>query len=138
MLDFFKKKQEEFWKKYGKDDNAANELIGKELGLNEKVIELLEHKGIDRCPKSEWENNFPLMIFAYADYRVAPCGVVSLKERIDEYAKRNAFHLDKKKMEFSKKFEKFSIELEKELFSHIKIKPSDINDESTKEFVGKY
>jgi hypothetical protein len=137
-LDFFRKKQKEFWNKYGKDDNKANELIAKELELNEKVIFLLENKAIEHKPKEFWANNFELMVLAYSDCRVAPEGVVSMQQRIEEYAKRNLFHLDKEKAERSKKFEEFAKQLEKEIFSKLQIKPQDITKESVKKYIKEF
>ncbi len=133
-LEYFKKKQEEFWKKYGKDDNLANELIAKELGANDEIIYLLENKAIEHKPIEFWSDDLPLLILAYADCRVSPCGVVSMQERIEEYAHRNEFHKDKEKMENTKKFEEFSKLMESELFKKMKIKPEDINQESIKKY----
>ena len=134
-LDYFKKKQEEFWKKYGKDDNIANELIAKELGVNDEVIYLLENKAIEHKPIDFWKDDLPLLILAYADCRVSPHGVVSMQERIDEYAHRNEFHKDKEKMDKSKEFEEFSKLMESELFKKMKIKPEEINEESIKKYI---
>jgi len=133
-LDYFKKKQEEFWKKYGKNDNLANELIAKELGVNDEIIYLLENKAIEHKPIDFWKDDLPLIILAYADCRVSPHGVVSMQERIDEYTQRNEFYKDKEKMENTKKFEEFSKLMESELFSKLKIKPQDINQESIKKY----
>jgi len=137
-IEFFKEKQKEFWEKYGKDDNYANEMIAKELGLNKKVIFLLENKAIEHKPKEFWINNLELMILAYADCRVAPEGVVSMQERIEEYAKRNSFHLDKEKWERSKRFEEFAREMESELFNRLTIQPQDITKESVKKYVNQF
>jgi hypothetical protein len=133
-LDYLKVKQEEFWKKYGKNDNIANQLIVKELGVNDKIIFMFEHKSIEEKTSEFWEKNFPLVIFAYADWRVAPKGVVSLKERTDEYTDRNEFHKDEKKMQQTKKFEEISKIIESKLFKKLKIKPEDINQESIKKY----
>jgi hypothetical protein len=133
-LDYFKKKQEEFWKKYGKDDNIANELIAKELGANDEIIYLLENKAIEHKPLDFWKDDLSLLILAYADCRVSPHGVVSMQERIDEYVHRNEFHKDKEKMDKSKEFEEFSKLMENELFKKMKIKPEEINEESIKKY----
>ena len=133
-LKYFKKKQKEFWEKYGQDDNLANELIAKELNANSNVIFLLENKAIENRPFEFWKNNLALTILAYADCRVAPHGVVSMQERIDEYVKRNDYHKDPQKIEHTKKFEEFAKTMEKQLFGKLKIKPQDINQDSIKKY----
>lgn len=137
-IEFLRKKQKLFWKKYGKDDNRANERIAEELGASRRVQYLLKHKGIDNQEKNFWTDDLELMILFYADGRVSPKGVRSVKGRINEYAKRYNFHKDPAKMENSKKFTEFSLEVEKRIFSKMKLKPSYINDKTINTYVKKY
>ena len=86
----------------------------------------------------DWKKDLGLMIFAYSDLRVTPYGVVSLKERVHDFAKRHCKPGDKKCMAESKRFFKFAENMETVLFKKIKIKPSQINVKSTRAYVESY
>ena len=137
-IGFLKQKQNEFWEKYGKDDNKVNELIAKEMGVTKRVLYLLEHKGIEHRETNFWVNDLELMILFYADCRVAPKRVTSLKNRIKEYAKRYSFDKDPIKVENSKKFTLFSLDIEKKIFTHLNFKPTFISNKSVEKYIKKY
>lgn len=136
-IDYLKSKQKEFWKKYGKDDNSANEKIAKELKASKRIIYLLENKSLIHLSTKVIKKDFELLIFFYADQRVSPKGVVSIKERIKEYIKRN--HIKSpKKLKKCFYFLEFSKKIEEILFAKMKMKPKDINDNSIKKYLKKY
>lgn len=137
-LDYLRIKQKEFWKKYGKDDNHANDLIAEEIGVNKRVLYLLKHKGIEDRETNFWVNDIELMILFYADGRVSPKGVTSIKHRLKEYIKRYELDKDPIRVERSKKFLEFSLSVEKIIFKHLKIKPSFITNKSVQKYIKKY
>lgn len=137
-LDYLRVKQKEFWEKYGKDDNCANDLIAEEMGVNKRVLYLLKHKGIEERETNFWVNDLELMILFYADGRVSPKGVTSIKKRLKEYVKRYELHKDPLRVERSKKFLEFSLSVEKMIFSHLRIKPSKITNKSIEKYIKKY
>ena len=81
------------------------------------------------------------MIFFYADLRVAPYGVnpvVPLMERLLEFQKRHKLQKMPQKADDSKEFITFAKRVEKELFTHEKIKPEEITNESVQKYYKKY
>lgn len=137
-IDFFKLKQLEFWEKYGEDDNRANEKIARELKVNKRMIYLLENKRLVHLSKEQIKKDLELLIFFYADQRVSPKGVVSLKKRTLEYIKRNRLDKNQKKMKKCISFLEFSKNIEKEIILKTKIKPKEINDKSIKKYLKNY
>ncbi len=137
-IEFLKEKQKEFWKKYAKDDNKTNEKIARELKVSKRLLFLLEHKEFIHMNKEKWIKDLELMILFYADGRVSPKKVASIKQRMNEYVKRYNLDKDPLRVEKSKKFLEFSLEIEKIIFSKLKIKPSQISDKSIEKYIKKY
>jgi broad specificity phosphatase PhoE/uncharacterized protein (UPF0147 family) len=138
QLSFLRIKQKEFLQRYGSNDGMANQKIVEEIGVNQKVNYLFKHKALERETDQKWKNNLDLMIFTYADLRVAPNGVTTLKNRLAEFAKRYDLKSDKKKWEYSQAFCIFADDLEKTLFKNLLIKPKDITTLSIKKYFEKY
>ena len=137
-VDILIEKQKEFWEKYGKNDFLANALIAKELGANKRVIFLMENKGIENDFRQLWRKDLGLAIFAYADLRVAPYGVTSMQERLEEFQKRYNLHKSKVTLAQSKKFMVFAKELEEEIFENVSIRPQDITSASIMPYIKKW
>lgn len=57
---------------------------------------------------------------------------------MNEYVKRYNLDKDPLRVEKSKKFLEFSLEIEKIIFSKLKIKPSQISDKSIEKYIKKY
>ncbi|MFA6064998.1 MAG: HD domain-containing protein [archaeon] len=136
--EFYKKKKTEFVKKYGCNDLVANEKIVEELQVNERITYLFKNKGLEHLTHQEWKKDLGLMIFAYADLRVAPYGVTSLKERVHDFAKRYCKPGDKKCLEDSKRFGVFAKGLEDAIFRQMRITPRRINMASARAYVENY
>ena len=137
-IEFLKKKQKEFFEKYGENDIVANKLIAEEIGVNKRVLYLLKNKEIEYSETNFWVNDLELMILFYTDLRVAPRGVTSMKKRIEEYAKRNLFEKDPLQAEKSKKFTIFALDIEKKIFAHLNFKPNYITNKIIEKYVKKY
>jgi len=137
-LDFYKQRQDKMKLKFGLNAEHANPIIAKELGASERVIELVSHKPFEICGDKLLSNDVEEVIAAYADLRVEPKGIVSMKERMEDFDKRYNTHLHKEKIEFSTKFKPLAEKMEKELFEKIKIKPEEITSKTTKKYFEKY
>ncbi len=80
--------QDDFRAKYGSDEHAASLAIGREIGLPDTVIEMMDNM---RFSRTEWilrEATPEMRIAKYADLRVAPYGITSLEERLAEARER--------------------------------------------------
>jgi len=137
-IDFYKNQREEMRKKYGANAEHADLLIAKELGASIRVLELISHKAIHIEDEKFVSNDFEEIIAAYADMRVSPHGIVSMRERLDEYRKRYKLHEDEGQLEHSKKFAILSEKMEEELFNKVLIKPEDITNLLAKKYIEKY
>jgi len=99
----FQEKQKEFIKLYGDNAEEANLLIAKEIEAPHNLIELISpgtitlHNG-----KAIISADIMRQILLYSDLRVAPQGVVSLNERLNEYAKRYKINENLEKSKHSK------------------------------------
>lgn len=90
-LSYRKNIQQTMREKYGVDDEQATLQIIEELGLSDKVYTLVEQLSHINNPKSllqgegvfaalQWDNLL-LQILTYADRRVDPKGIVSIRDR---------------------------------------------------------
>ena len=74
--------------KYGENDHAINLEIAKNEGLNEKELTILDGKRSRYNEQTLNSNSYEIKICAYCDQRVAPDGVVGIKERLENAKKR--------------------------------------------------
>ena len=80
--------KEDFRAKYGVDEHAASLAIGREIGLPETVLDMIDNM---RFLRTEWIRDaapIEMKIAKYADLRVSPFGVVSMRDRFEEANKR--------------------------------------------------
>jgi 5'-deoxynucleotidase YfbR-like HD superfamily hydrolase len=121
----------EFLKKYGKNEDQATMLIAKELNLSEKFLNLLKNVVVTKLEDNSPEEDIRSKICKYADTRVSPKKVLSVRDRLEEWQKRNT----KISKEYMENTYKLFTEIEKEIFSKCKIKPEDITDEAIESIV---
>ncbi len=89
-LPYWRTQQAFFWAKYGKQAHEATIAILKELGQGE-VISVLEQDHVGYAngyPAQLIQQDAPARIVGYADVRVTPVGVVSMKDRIADLYRR--------------------------------------------------
>ncbi len=133
----FRKIRKQYFDKYGTNDHAINLEIGKQEGLNSKEIEILDGKRSRKNEETLKSDSYERKICAYSDQRVAPDGVVSIKERLEDAKVR---YKDKPLSVWSNE-EKAnylidcSLGIEKQIMEHCKLKPNDINDDSIKRYI---
>ncbi|MFA6999872.1 MAG: HD domain-containing protein [Candidatus Paceibacterota bacterium] len=129
--------QNEFIQKYGTNEHKASLKIGKELGVSDYVLDLIDSVDSSATEILVVNDDFNKKICMYADGRVTPHGVFSIQERSREAKERYKNHPNKFDEESRLHFNKNLGSVEQQIFSHTKIKPEDINDESIKNYLEK-
>lgn len=126
QIEYWKKVQKEYIKKYGNDVHKATLIIGKEIGLSEKVLKIIKNLECDNTQKLLKEQNLESLIPIYCDMRIGPFGIMTLEERINNLKTRNNTH------DFSEII-KSAVLLEKILQTKILININNINDKQLNE-----
>jgi HD superfamily phosphodiesterase len=134
-LEYWQKVQDEYIRKYGKDEHSATIQIMEELNLPKSIIFIVEQISPLLVCAHRDSNDINAKIVIYADNRVDPHGVVSYDERMNEGAKRYKNRKGILSDDERKKMIACGKEIEKQIFSKCKIKPEDINDETTKPII---
>lgn len=133
-LEYWNKIKYDFIIKYGNDEHLASLEIAKELGVSEYTLELIDC--IDSNSEMiKMDTDICKKICIYADNRVSPNGIVSVKERSLEAKERYKNHpsaFDEEKRLF---YVENIHQIEKQIFSHSKIKPENIDDISIKKYL---
>lgn len=76
--------KQKFKEQYRNDEHRAAVAIGREIGLSEEILAMMDNM---RFSRTEWvftAATIEMKIIKYADLRVAPHGIVPLRERLDE------------------------------------------------------
>ena len=93
-LDYWKRRQQQFRKKYGHDAHQANLKIVQELGLPRAVTEILKRQSFVNLPnllQSVKPHTWETKICLYSDLRVTPSGLASIESRINDLQKRYGY-----------------------------------------------
>ena len=125
-LEYWRGVQDQYIKKYGNDEHVAAIKIAKEVGVNERVIELINSISFLGAPLQVINEDFSKKIVEYSDKRVEPKGLVSLEKRLMDLRKRYAEHGGDTPER--RAFEKAVHSIEEQIFAKCKIKPEDITD----------
>lgn len=131
--------RKKYFNKYGTNDHEINLEIGKKEGLTEKEIMILDGKRSRKNEETLKCDSYEIKICAYCDQRVAPDGVVGIKERLEDAKIR---YKDKPLSVWSNEEKanhliECSLGIEKQIMKHCNIKPEDINDNSIKIYIEK-
>ena len=135
----FLKIRKKYFDKYGTNDHEINLEIGKQEGLTEQELTILDGRRSRKNEETLKSNSYERKICAYCDQRVAPDGVVSIKERLEDAKVR----YKNKPLSVWSNEEKAnhliecSLGIEKQIMQYCKLKPEDINDFSIKEYIEK-
>ncbi len=135
----FLKIRKKYFDKYGTNDHEINLEIGKQEGLTRQELTILDGKRSRKNEETLKSNSYERKICAYCDQRVAPDGVVSIKERLEDAKVR----YKNKPLSVWSNEEKAnhliecSLGIEKQIIKYCKLKPKDINDFSIKEYIEK-
>ena len=135
----FLKIRKKYFDRYGTNDHEINLEIGKQEGLTEKELKILDGKRSRKNEETLNSNSYERKICAYCDQRVAPDGVTSIEERLEDAKIR----YKNKPLSVWSNEEKAnhlidcSLGIEKQIMRYCKLKPEDINDISIKEYIKK-
>ena len=126
-----------YYKKYGTNDHEINMVIGEKVGLTDKELDILDGKRSRKNEQTAKSDNYEIKICAYCDQRVAPDGVVSLKERLEDAKIR---YKDKplsvwSNEEKANQLIKCALEIEKQVMRYCKLKPESINNQSIQPYI---
>lgn len=80
----FIKIRRKYFEKYGTDDHKINIEIGKNEGLSDKEISILDGKRSRNNEETLKSKSYEVKICAYCDQRVAPDGVTDLRKRLED------------------------------------------------------
>ena len=133
----FIKIRKKYFDKYGTNDHEINLEIGKNEGLTEKEIIILDGKRSRKNEETMNCNSYERKICAYCDQRVAPDGVVSIKERLEDAKVR---YKDKPLSVWSNEEKanyliECSLTIARQIMDNCRLNPEDINNDSIKEYI---
>lgn len=129
--------RKKYFDKYGTNDHEINLEIGKQERLTEKEIIILDGKRSRKNEETLKSDSYEIKICAYCDQRVAPDGVVGIKERLEDAKVR----YKNKPLSVWSNEEKAnyliecSLGIEKQIMEYCRIKPEDINDNSIERYI---
>jgi hypothetical protein len=134
-IEYWQKVQDEFREQYGASEHEATDAIARDFGLDERALDLINGMGFSKAPAVLASGNRELMIVEYADQRVTPRGVTSMKERFEEgsrrYAERGGYGGGGiSNPEVSALSIPALEEIERQLFQDLAFTPQDITDKS--------
>lgn len=133
----WKKRQEETIKKYGSQDQDVTLAFARALAVPPRIIQLLQHTDLlfmnDLVHSSDWENK----LGKYADLRVGPHGVLTLKERFDDLQKRYAGRKFMQDPRLPSALQATFV-IEKQVLSNTDLAPGDITDNTIKKYYEHY
>ncbi|MCX6757855.1 MAG: HD domain-containing protein [Candidatus Nomurabacteria bacterium] len=133
-LEYWQNVQKEYIEKYGKDEHHANLVIAKELGVSDKIIKYINGVGFHFWCDTKDGNSLEEKICTYADTRISPHSVVTIKERLADGLKRYSdleIDLDPERA----KLRNCILDIEDEIFIHSKNKPEDITEDSISVYI---
>lgn len=135
-LAYWQQVKQDCAKKYGPDEHQATLQIARELGVSERVLELIDAVGFNKAEQNWASTDSGIKICAYADMRVSPFGVVSLEERLrdleDRYSAKHTSQADaQRRAYFGSKLR----EIETQIFSHCSLFPHQITDSTVNDTI---
>lgn len=135
----FLKIRKKYLDKYGTNDHEINLEIGKQEGLTEQELTILDGKRSRKNEETLKSISYERKICAYCDQRVAPDGVVSIKERLEDAKVRykNKPLSVWSNEEKANRLIECSLGIEKQIMKYCKLKPENINDFRIKEYIEK-
>lgn len=121
-LEYWEKVKADVVQRYGQDQHEVSKRMAQEIGLSEYVVEMIGAAGFSQIPAILAGDSTELKLLQYADLRVAPTGVVSLQERLDDFERRYAPQKDSPEEIQAAK------DLEQHVISRCSMRSKDITD----------
>ena len=129
-LEYWESVKADVAQKYCADEHEATYRIAKEIGVSKKTLEIMQGMGSSKARLRANEFAFETKIATYADMRVGPHGILPLRERVDDMAKRYAAT----GKDYRERGDALRL-LEKQIFAHCQLTPEDINDVSVRPLI---
>src|SRR3989344_2243709 len=85
---YWKAMKEKMIQRYGNNDHEATLNMAQEISISDRLSFLLKNQKFLNNEFTMNSSDWELKICSYADQRVGPFGVLSLKERFKDFAKR--------------------------------------------------
>jgi len=127
-----RKIKKEIIEKYGEDDHKVTDKMSRELGVNDRILFLLNNKIFIKNKEVCSSDDFDLKICTYADQRVSPSGIMGLKERLDEAKARGSKSLQHPDADL---LVECALKIEKQVLDNTNLSAEDINDSSIKNYL---
>jgi len=134
--EFWQTVQKKFIKKYGKNAHHGTLAILAEIGVSERIVELVNAVSFNKAKQTFESTDMGLKICAYADMRVAPHGVVSLAERLEDG--RIRYNLKDKPSTFSYVMGAFLKKIETQIFEISSLSAEDITEQNVEPLLNMY
>lgn len=132
----FLENRDKYRKLFGKDDHAVSAHIGKELGLTDEELWILQQKSFMNSENILNSDSYEIKIAAYCDQRVAPEGVTSLIERMLEGKER---YKDRPGTSFNNpntdKMIACMMKIEKQIIEYCSLPPEEICTETIAPYI---
>jgi hypothetical protein len=133
----WKKSQDATIAKYGSDvDYVVTLAMAKEVGASEGILSILSTISEGTMDQVLESKDYGLQLCSYADHRVCPTGIVSLKERFADLRVRYKAKLGAEYRDVWN--DSLGLRLEAGLLKNTALRPEEINDESVKPYIEKY
>lgn len=134
---YWKATKEKMIRRYGSNDHEATLNMVQEIGVSGRLLFLLKNQKFLNNEFTMNSSDGELKICSYADQRIGPFGVLSLKERFKDFAQR--YRHDKRyPPEAIQKIVACAFEIEKQILANMKLRAEEINDETIKQYVEQY
>jgi len=128
-LEYWQGVQNEFFEKYGRDEDEATLMIAHKIGVSERTLHLINCISFSLIEETCRSEDFADKICNYSDMRVGPKGILSLDKRIDELIVRLRFKGAFSEMKVVEDSRPMRHQLEAEIFATADITPAYITDE---------
>lgn len=137
--DGFRKNRKFYFEKYGTNEHGANMEIGKIEGLTPKELIILDGKRSRKNEETLKSDSYEIKICAYCDQRVAPDGVVGIKQRLEDAKVR---YKDRplsvwSNEEKANRMIECALQIESQIMKYCKIKQEEINDRTIENYIEK-
>lgn len=129
-MEYWGSVKKEYIEKYGTSSHKASVAIAHEIGLSDTVVELIDHISVSHLPEILEKGSVEQKIVEYADDRVGPFGVISVRERFADMARRYAGRYDTPDEALAQyaKYTDVASRIEEDLLAKTNLAPTDIND----------
>jgi hypothetical protein len=87
-IEFWREEQQRLIAKYGNDDHEATGKMLDELGVNDRIKDVIQTKSFGNIRTTAASTDWLPKILQYCDLRVSPYGLMGLGERMQEIKER--------------------------------------------------